>query len=352
MKSPSFAYSLVFALASIPPLTAAESTIKFDDPAPKRYELSARASEIDPKAKEHPEIDFTFETKDGKPADTEKASVDTSVPPRGKLVIWLMGHNGELFSRLNSYGLHAIQPHYANKWFGIVCQDKPIDPQARGNVRLEAAIGEDVSDEVDIPKADGMMERSYQFVKWLARENPEGKWDYFLTADGTGLRWEDVIISGSSHGSTTAARFAKHTRVDRVVALCGPRDQDQDWQSLPSATPANHIFGFSHVLDGGWTGDHYCRSWEMMGLHEFGPLVDVDKVPFPYGNTRRLITRCDVGGNPDKAHGSVTPGKSSGKNPDGTFMHEDVWRYLYTHPVDEVGDPVPVDENCLKVQPL
>lgn len=348
MKVQSLGLPIVALILFFPtaPLTA--GTLQFDDATPQRYELSARASEIDPRTKEHPEIDFTFVNKEGKTTDLQKASVDTSVPPRGKLVIWLMGHNNELFSRFNSYGLHAIQPHYANKWFGIVCQGRPLDPQARGNVRLEAATGEDFSNEVDIPQPDGMMERSYQFVKWLAKENPEGKWGHFLTADGKKLRWDDVIISGSSHGATTAARFAKHTKVSRVVALCGPRDQDQDWQSLPSATPANRIFGFSHVLDGGWTGDHYCRSWELMGLHEFGPIVDVDMVAFPYGQTRRLITNFDVSGDARKAHSSVVPGKSAGKNTDGSYLHEDVWRYLYTHPVDEIGSPVSMDENCLK----
>ena len=29
-----------------------------------------------------------------------------------------------------------------------------------------------------------MMERALQFVKWLAKENPQGRWDYFLTPDG------------------------------------------------------------------------------------------------------------------------------------------------------------------------
>ena len=325
--------------------------LRFRDRDPKRYELSARASELDPRAKPHPEIDFVFESKDGKPADVQNASVDTSVEPRGQLVIWLMSHNGELFKRLNSYGLHAIQPHYANKWFGIVCQEKPVGPECRGNVRLEAATGEDFSDAVDIPKPDGMMERSLQFVKWLAEENPEGKWDYFLTDDGNDLRWEDVIVSGASHGSTTAARFAKHVKVSRVVALCGPRDNYQTWQSLPSATPSNRIFGFSHVLDGGWTADHYCRSWEMMGLHQYGRIVNVDQTPFPFENTRRLITDFDVGGDEKKAHSSVTPGKNSAKDADGNYLHEDVWRYLYTHPVDEIGEGAPMDDDCLKDQP-
>jgi hypothetical protein len=313
-----------------------------------RKTLTARASELDPRAKPHPEIDFIFE-KDGKAQDIQNASVNLDVKMQGKLVVWLMGHSDGLFERLNSYGLHAIQVHYANKWFGKLI---PTDRMARGNVRLEAAIGRDVSDQIDIPQPDSMMERSFQFVKWLAKEHPGGKWDQFLTQNGKGLQWEKVIISGSSHGSTTAARFAKEVKVDRVVMLCGPRDQDQNWQALPSATPANRYFGFSHVLDGGWSGDHYCRSWELLGLHQFGPIVTVDDSEPPYVNTRRLISNADVGGNADKAHGAVTPGKNSPKAADGKLAYEPVWKYLYTHPVELTGEPGAIDQNCQKDHPL
>ena len=71
----------------------AQSALKFDDPDPQRYQITARASEIDPRVKAYPEIDFLIETEKGAPADLQHASVDTSVAPRGKLVIWLMGHN-------------------------------------------------------------------------------------------------------------------------------------------------------------------------------------------------------------------------------------------------------------------
>ncbi|MGI9473271.1 MAG: BPSS1187 family protein [Rubripirellula sp.] len=323
----------------------------FEDSNPQHYQLSARASEIDSRVQSHPEINFLIETRDGKPADLQRASVDTRVKPRGKLVIWLMSHNGQLFDRLNSYGLHAIQVHYARAWFSICCQEKPVGEHCRGNIRLEAATGEDFSDEVSIPKPDGMMERAYQFVNWLAKEHPEGKWEQFLTADGEGLRWEKVIVSGSSHGSTTASRFAKHVKVSRVVALCGPRDQHQVWQALPSATPANRYFAFSHVLDGGWKADHYCRSWELLGLNKFGPIVNVDKTPPPYRNTRRLITDFDVGGDEKVAHSSVQPGGRAYKDKQtGQYLHEPVWKYLYTHPVDLVGDAVPLDDDCVKNQ--
>ena len=225
-------------------LLAAEPPLTFQDPKPQRYELTARASQIDPRTRPHPEIDFVFE-KDGKPADVENATVDTRVKPQGKLVIWLMGYSPPLFERVNSYGLHAIQVHYANGWFGKFGNAAPPgDDKFLGKIRLEAATGEDFSDVVDIPKPDGMMERALQLVKWLAKENRPGRWDYFLTRDRHGLRWDRVIVAGASHGSTTAARFAKHQRVDRVVMFCGPRDQFETWQALPSATPANRFFGF------------------------------------------------------------------------------------------------------------
>ncbi len=322
----------------------------FNDPQPQRYDITKRASEIDPRAKEHPEIGFTFADKKGKAQDTQRASVDTRVKPQGKLVIWLMGHSAGLFERWNSYGLHAIQVHYANKWFGIIPPARRDDGNTLGNIRLEAATGEDHSDVVSIPQPDGMMERAFQFVKWLAKENPQGQWEQFIAEDGKSLRWDKVIISGASHGATTSARFAKHQKVDRVVCLCGPRDQYEGWQSLPSATPANRYYGFSHVLDSGWTGDHYCRSWEMMGLNEFGPIVDVDASVPPYQNSRRLTTQADVKNDANRAHGSVTPGGSAVKDKDGKFIHEPVWRYLYNHPVDQVGTAVPVDPECVKDQ--
>lgn len=340
--------SILLTSLLLPWLSLSAAAPSFDDPNPQRYDLTKRASEIDPRAKEHPEIGFLFADKKGNPQDIQHANVDTRVAPQGKLVIWLMGYNGTLFEKVNSYGLHAIQVHYANKWFGMIPAARRDDGNTLGNMRLEATRGEDFSDLCSIPKPDGMMERSFQFVKWLSKENPQGKWEQFINEKGDGLNWDKVIISGSSHGATSSARFAKHQKVDRVVCFCGPRDQLESWQSLPSATPANRYFGFSHVLDSGWTGDHYCRSWEMMGLNQFGPIVDVDISAPPYANSRRLITQFDVKGDAKRAHSSVTPGKAAGKGPNGEYLHEAVWNYLFNQPVDKTGDSVPPDDECVK----
>jgi hypothetical protein len=302
-----------------------------------KVELSVRAREINPDAKEYPAINYTFTKVKDKYQDMQHAIVDTSVLSRDRLVIWLMSYNAELSEYLASLGLHLIQPHYANRWFSTVPKETHDTGECLGNIRLEAAIGEDHSPLVDIPKPDGLAARSLSFVKWLAMENPQGKWERFLNGDQSALRWDKVILSGISHGSTTSARFAKYQKVARVVAFSGPRDQLESWQSLESATPANRYFGFTHVLDKGWTAKHYCRSWQMLGLAEYGPIVNVEEKNAPYGNSRRLITDFDVDGNANKAHGIVVRGD----------RWQNVWKYLFTHPVDEVGKPVAKDPECV-----
>ena len=320
--------------------------LPYNDKSPQRYDLTKRASEIDRSAKAHPEINFLFEDKDGKVQDLQHATVDTRVVPQGKLVIWLMNHNGGLFERVASYGLHGIQVHYANGWFGGLSKEALNDGSSLGKIRLEAATGEDFSPLVEIPPADSLKQRSVMFVRWLTRNNPQGKWRQFLTTDGKDLRWDKVILAGISHGSTTAARFAIHQKVDRVVMFSGPRDQTESWQGMTSATPLNRFFGFTHILDSGWTGDHYCRSWQLLGLHKYGAIVDVDQVSPPYNNSRRLITNFDVKNDANRAHNCVVPGGSAGKNASGEAIHEAVWRYLFNHPVDQVGDAVEMDSEC------
>ena len=118
--------------------------------------------------------------------------------------------------------------------------------------------------------------------------------------------------------------------------------------TLPSATPSNRFFGFTHVLDGGWTADHYCRSWELLGLHQFGPIVNVDQAKPPFGNTRRLITDADVKKDANRAHSSSVPGGAAVKDASGKFIHEEVWHYLFTHPVEQTGEPVAADPDCRK----
>ena len=143
---------------------------------PQLHEFKTRASELDSKIKEYPEIGFLIKDKKGKAQDTQYASVDTSTQSRGRLVIWLMSPNTKLFHQLNKYGLHTMQVAYANKWFSLCCKERPVGPHCRGNIRLEAATGEDHTNVTAIAKPDSIKGRALTFVKHLAKKNPEGEW--------------------------------------------------------------------------------------------------------------------------------------------------------------------------------
>ncbi len=86
----------------------------------------------------------------------------------------------------------------------------------------------------------------------------------------------------------------------------------------------------------------------MLGLHNFGPIVNVDESPAPYGNTRRLITNADVQNNAGRAHSAVVPGGASVKDSKGDYIYEPVWKYLFTHPVEKTGPAVAPDPDCRK----
>ena len=52
-------------------------------------------------------------------------------------------------------------------------------------------------------------------------------------------------------------------------------------------------------------------------------------------------------GDVNRAHSSVVPGGAAVKDVQGKFVHEDVWRYLFTHPVDRVGRKSDDHDDCL-----
>ena len=115
-------------------------------------------------------------------------------------------------------------------------------------------------------------------VKGLAKSNPEEDWGYFLTQDGSSVRWSDVAFSGVSHGATTAAIIGRlGARVWRVVSSAGPRDNlcgkggpfslpydpanppfdpncpDADiasWLDQPTKTPMDRFYEIDGVGDG------------------------------------------------------------------------------------------------------
>ena len=251
----------------------------------------------------------------------EQAALDTRVAAVGKLVVYLHGaeqmpsncggaaHNAFLASR----GFHVVSPCYpADYGVGVCCNDI-------GGCRLEAFEGVDHNPAIDIRPADSIEVRVVRMLQHLQTLNPKGDWKYFI--DNGKPRWNAIVISGISHGGSSAGLIAKYRSVARAVMLSGPLDTNQAWLSVPSATPADRIWGFTHTGDPQHPG--HLAAFNTMGLP--GVARSIDDAGTPWGGSHRLYTSATTG----DPHGSTQVGGSSPKFPDGGYRYREAWELMY-----------------------
>lgn len=252
------------------------------------------------------------------------AELDTRVAPIGKLVVFLHGAgdsaparcgssaHGELLAGL---GFHVFQPCY-NSYYGVGNCGQDI-----GGCRLEAFEGVDHHAFIAIAPPDAIERRIVRGLMHLQAINPEGDWQFFL--DGDQPRWSEIIISGISHGASSAGVIGMNRLVDRVVMLSGPLDSDQAWLEGEPMTPRERFWGFSHTGDDQHAG--HLEAFETLGL--IGDATSVDGMTPPYGGSHRLITSAATG----DGHGSTQAGGSSPQEA-GAYVFAPVWRQLYVAP--------------------
>ena len=273
---------------------------------PQLYSITFKPSDADPAAK----------TKLG----NQPAYLDTRVTPRGLLVVYLHGagapgtcgstaHEQELAK----LGFHVLGPCYESD-YGVANCKTDIE-----GCRLEAFDGTDHHAFVDIKPPDSIETRIAKGLTYLQSKNPKGDWTYYL--DGDKPRWSRIVISGISHGASSAGVIGIHRKTDRVVMLSGPLDSDQAWLKKAPLTPIERFFGFTHTADGQHAG--HLAAFESMGL--IGKATTVDGAMPPYGGSHRLETSAPT----SDGHSSLQAGGASPKM-GSAYVFAPVWSYLYT----------------------
>jgi hypothetical protein len=272
-------------------------------------------------------FEFTADDADSEASESlglQLAQLDTRVTPLGKLVVYLHGagsaapercgatEHGQMLARL---GFHVFQPCY-NSYYGVGNCGQDI-----GGCRLEAFEGVDHHAFIAIAPADAIERRIVKALEHLQSLHPEGDWQFFV--DGDAPRWSQIIISGISHGASSAGVIGFHRRVDRVVMLSGPLDTGQAWLESAPATPRNRFWGFSHTADDQHAG--HLEAFETLGLTGVPTLVD--DADAPYGGSHRLITSAAT----SDGHGSTQAGGSSPRAAN-EYLFEPAWRQLYLGP--------------------
>lgn len=277
-----------------------------DTSDPQLYEAKFTAAEADPAA--------------SLALGTQLAHLDTTVVPKGILVVYLHGAgapstcgSGEHGKMLASLGLHVLAPCYVSD-YGVGNCDDDIE-----GCRLEAFEGVDHHSYIDIAPPDSIETRVVRGLAYLQEQVPQGDWTYFI--EGEKPRWSKIIISGISHGASSSAVIGIHRLVRGVVSLSGPLDSGQAWLTKPPLTPIERFHAFSHTGDSQHPG--HLQSFEDMGL--LGEPASVDGAPPPYGGSHRLISSAQT----NDGHGSTQAGGSSPKDGDGAYLYLPVWQTMY-----------------------
>jgi len=248
---------------------------------------------------------------------------DRAAPSNGLLIVYLHGAGPvrEICGEgtrghermLAGMGFHVFSPCFRADYDIRRCGDQP------DACRLEAFDGADRSNAIEIAPADGIERRVVMGLRYLQVTDPGGNWQRFL--DGGRPRWPAIVLSGRSHGASSAGLIAKHRGVARVVMLAGP-SLEQSWLGTPSVTPIERFFAFSHEDDPGFA--RFVQAWALMGLP--GPPINVDTTSPPYGGSHQLSSSAPT----RHAHSAVAAGESSPQGDDGSPLYLPVWRYLYS----------------------
>jgi len=279
---------------------------RVDRTAPQLYRLTFRANEADTAARVA--------------LGTETAFLDTRAAPRGRLVVYLHGAgapttcgSNEHGRLLAAWGFHVLGPCYVSD-YGVGNCGSDI-----GGCRLEAFEGVDHHPFITIAPADSIERRVVRALQLLQRRNPAGDWAYYLS--GETPRWSSIIISGISHGASSAGLIGQVRAVDRAVMLSGPLDTGQAWLARAGMTDRARYWGFTHMAD----PQHAGHQAAFMTLGLPGAPVFIDRMVSPYGGSHRLASAATT----TDGHGSTQAGGASPRNAAGAYLFEAAWRLMY-----------------------
>jgi hypothetical protein len=284
-----------------------------------------RPAELDPQADKYLAPEYAYFDPAAKPAAGTRVLVylvgARNTPERGRAMgAWLARQ-----------GFAVVVPGYANDYDIRKLCEAPTTPDrdCHAKLRLEALEGVDHSPHIDISKPNSLQTRIVRMLDRLASEQPQAGW-------GRGLargmpRWEELLVAGHSHGSSTAALIGKVRRVNRVVMLSGPFDNrggaPADWLRRRTLTPPDRYFGLTHAAEEQHPG--HLKNWKALAIDKLGPVAIVDGAAPPYGGSHQLVTKLVVTDGENNPHGMTAAGKASPRLPDGTYVLAPVWRYLF-----------------------
>lgn len=282
------------------------------------------------------------------------AYFNPAVSQKGKLFVFMPGTaaNPQVYQLIlkaaAANGYHAVGLAFAN--------DDPVVGLCRGNdstcpglIREEILTGEDVSDLVDVGRADSIENALSKLLRHLAQLEPETGWDQFLDADQAVL-WENVRVAGHSQGGAMAAYIGKRFNVDRVVMFSSPHDYFEDeiaaWVSDVGRTPTSRYFGFAHQMDTVIPYKIMQKNWTALGMDQFGEDVFVELRSPPYKNSHMLCSMSAPVNPLLPFHNITVLDAAVPLDEAGLPVYSEVWQYIafLSNSAQSCEDEAPADD--------
>ena len=277
---------------------------------------------------------------------SEHAYVSTNAPRRNQLVVFFPGTGGVPASFDNfcqnaaDLGFHALALTYDNDTSEQdFCGSDP-DGNCYYNLRYEFLTGSNTTTKTNITRVNSIEFRLAAFLNYLNTNNPAEGWGQYLVATNTAwsnaLAWSKFLLAGHSQGSGYAAFIAKLHEVQRVVTFAGGDywdlgQQPAPWNFLPSATPSERWFGFTHYFDPGFLFGGQSPKWEAQDFFRFGPMVDVATSAPPYSFSHAFTSRlepCSNVNNQIEYHGATINDPPQVRDTNGNAFYQAVWTHM------------------------
>ncbi len=248
------------------------------------------------------------------------ALYDPQVASAHRLLVFFVGTGSKAESSLTidsaftKWGYHAIGLDYENSVLAVSCAHSQ-NSACFDHYREAIVTGAPVSDEINVDRANSILNRLQKLLVYLVKNDPDGGWSEFV-ADGQPV-WSRVVVAGHSQGSGHAAYLGKMFDVDNVLMFSGPQDYLDDlgepapWQARPSATPPSRFFAFLNENDPFNVHHQIANCMVLMGLSNAETLM-IEPGQVIEGDHQILINS-----ETERAHGSTLLSE-----------FENVWRYL------------------------
>lgn len=258
---------------------------------------------------------------------------------RPELFVFLGGSFGKpgqqklFLKEVVNLGYIFINVNYPNSWtIANLCQNNR-NPDCYQKTRNAIIYGQKKGRKIIITRANSIENRLVKLILFLANNIQEIPWLNYLNSNNL-PKWQSIIVAGHSQGGGHCAIIAKKNLVARVIMLASPVDyhiksqNHAPWLSSPPITSADRFYGFVHFQDPGY--EKIIKAWQLMGLDNYGNLVNVDRTDISRLNSDQLVSN-QPPKIKDKFHGGVINDISTPKTADGTPVYRKIWQYLCTH---------------------